>query len=181
MQLFDQKYRIDSVRLAGWNYLNGLYFITICTKNRECNFGEVRGKRMILSAIGAIAEKCWREIPEHFQHARLDALVIMPNHMHGIIGIANPTMETRHVASLQKRERTFGGLSAGSLPKIMQAYKAAVTRWCRLNGHAEFGWQSRYYEHIIRNEESLNRIRDYIISNPATWDEDQENPSYPAK
>ena len=95
MSLYKDKYRVESIRLKNWDYtFNGYYFITICTKNKECYFGEIIDDKMILSEIGKIAHKYWQEIPKHFPFAQLDKFVIMPNHMHGIIIIDNGNVET---------------------------------------------------------------------------------------
>ncbi len=84
--LYRNKYRIDSTRLKGWDYSSpGYYFITICTKDRECFFGEIIKEKMYLSEIGEIAHRYWAEIPNHFNNVVLDEFVIMPNHVHGII------------------------------------------------------------------------------------------------
>ena len=93
-KLFKNKYRIKSIRLKDWDYSsNGYYYITICTKNRECIFGNVVNGKMGLSQIGEIVQKYWCEIPRHFKNTFLDEYMIMPNHMHGIIIIENVMCE----------------------------------------------------------------------------------------
>jgi REP element-mobilizing transposase RayT len=93
IEKFKNKYRIGSKRLQYWDYSwNGYYYITICSKNRECYFGEIQDDKMILNEIGKIAQKYWIEIPIHFNNAKLDEFVIMPNHIHGIIIIDNDTI-----------------------------------------------------------------------------------------
>jgi putative transposase len=85
MDKFQHKYRISSARLQNWDYgWNASWFVTICTENRECFFGDVDDGDMVFSEIGEIAEKCWLEIPEHFPFVKLDVHVVMPNHVHGI-------------------------------------------------------------------------------------------------
>jgi REP element-mobilizing transposase RayT len=148
-------------------------------------FGDVDENEAWLSPVGEIARQHWADIPTHFGHARLDEFVVMPNHVHGIVIIEDPGVEasdvrpgveTRHVASLQQlQQNRFGPLKPGSLQAIMHAYKAAVTRWCRQNGHDAFAWQPRYYEHIIRNDQDLARIRQYIRDNPAQWANDRNS------
>ena len=96
---FRNKYRIPSTRLQNWDYSsNGYYFITICTKERKHNFGEIVDYKMKLSRIGEIAYKYWFEIPNHFSFVELDEFVVMPNHVHGILIINNvfSHVETRH-------------------------------------------------------------------------------------
>ena len=87
--LFKNQYRVQSTRLAGWDYSKiGCYFVTICVKDKQCCFGEIVDAKMNFSVIGKIANKFWLEIPEHFNNAALDAFVIMPNHLHGIDNIS---------------------------------------------------------------------------------------------
>ncbi len=98
MALFKGKYRIESARLARWDYSsNGGYFITICVANRCSVFGDVKDKKMALSQLGKRAADCWQEIPVHFPFVKLDEFVIMPNHVHGIIFIDKPVTITYHV------------------------------------------------------------------------------------
>lgn len=90
MTLYQNKYRIESTRYKGWDYsMEGSYFITICTQNRDNLFGSVKNGRMILNQFGNIAGQCWLDLPNHYQNIRLDVFVIMPNHVHGIIVIDN--------------------------------------------------------------------------------------------
>jgi REP element-mobilizing transposase RayT len=181
MALFKQKYRVEATRLPGWDYRSaGWYFVTICTRRRACFFGDIVEGHMRLSEVGEAAQNFWREIPQHFRQICLDEFIIMPNHIHGIVVIIAKGVETRHVASLRQvrldRPNKFGALQAGSLPAVIHAYKAALTRWCRKSNHRDFAWQPRFYDHIIRNEKSLNEIREYIINNPWQWELDKENP-----
>jgi REP element-mobilizing transposase RayT len=188
MTLYKNKYRIASTRLPNRDYAaNGYYFVTICTYKKFCYFGNIFNGQMQLSQVGKIAQKHWQEISNHFDNVYIDAYVVMPNHIHGIIIIdrPNPTpiVETRYIASLQplsqpnNKPNEFAPLKPGSLQAIIHAYKASVTRWCRKNSNDIFCWQSRFYEHIIRNDGSLNKIREYIINNPIKWSEDKNNPN----
>ncbi len=178
---FKGKYRVESTRLPNRNYAaNGWYFVTICTSDRAHFFGDVIAGEVQLSAIGKIAQQFWAEIPNHFNDIYIDAYVIMPNHVHGIVVIDCPTdVETRNFASLQPTDESnkFGPLKSGSLQSIIHSYKSVVTRWCRKNGYDNFAWQSRFYDHIIRADGSIDRIREYIINNPAKWEEDKNNPA----
>lgn len=176
MTLFKNKYRIESTRLRGWDYRNpGYYFVTICTKNRELRFGRIMNSEMHFSPIGEIAAQCWREIPDHQTGIELDEFVIMPNHVHGIVIICNP-VGMLHATSLPgKSIMSEISPKAGSLGVIICSYKSAVTRSAGLAGFREFAWQSRYYDHIIRDENSFHRIRQYIVTNPAKWELDREN------
>ena len=173
MTLYKNKYRIESTRLPNYDYSsNGYYFITICTHKQFCYFGGVNNKQMHLSQVGRIAQKHWQEIPQHFKDVYIDEYVVVPNHVHGIIVINRPdNVETRNFASLPNK---FAPLKPGSLQAIIHAYKSSVTRWCRKNDDSDFCWQPRFYEHIIRNQKSLNNIRQYIVNNPAKWSEDAD-------
>src|SRR3989339_1224349 len=100
MTLFGNKYRAETTRKKGWDYARGgKYFITICTKNHICCFGDVLDGKMILNEIGLIADLFWREIPQHFENIWLDQFIVMPNHIHGIIGIKRlkPEIESNGV------------------------------------------------------------------------------------
>lgn len=165
---FAGKFRIRSTRLKNWDYSSpGYYFVTICTRNFQPFFGEIIDGVMRLTPVGEIVHRFWSEIPEHFPNIGLDEFVIMPNHMHGII-IIHECVETQHAASLPK---------PGSLSTIIRSYKSAVTRWARRNAYPKFAWQSRFYDHIIRSDESLHEIRSYIRHNPLKWDLDKYNPN----
>ena len=170
MTLYKNKYRIESIRLPNRDYAaNGYYFVTICTYKKYCYLGNIINCEMQFSQVGKIANKNWQLIPEHCNDVYLDAYVIMPNHLHGIIVIDRPENSSN-------TPNKFAPLKSGSLSVIVQFYKASVTRWCRKNGDDIFRWQSRFYEHIIRDERALKNIRDYIINNPVKWWEDKHNP-----
>ncbi|MBD2480494.1 transposase [Planktothrix sp. FACHB-1365] len=184
MTLYKNKYRIESTRLPYYNYAaSGWYFVTICTKDKLWFFGDIVSSNIKFSAMGEIANKFWSDIPNHFQDVYLDAYIIMPNHVHGIIVIERSHNEehgeTRHGTSLQGTDESnkFAPLKRGSLQAIINAYKSSVTRWCRKNGYDNFAWQPRFYDHIIRDEQALVKIQEYIVNNPAKWDEDQDNPA----
>ncbi len=175
MTLYKKKYRVESIRLPNYDYSsNGYYFVTICTHEKFCFFGRIVNSQMQLSQVGKIAQKHWQEIPQHVTGVYLDAYVVMPNHVHGIIVINRPNnVETQYIASLPENNvsNKFAPLKPGSLQAIIHAYKSSVTRWCRRNGDNDFRWQSRFYERIIRNDKALDNIRQYIINNPEKWSE----------
>jgi len=134
--------------------------------------GKVVQGSSVSNDAGKMISKWWRKIENKFPSVQNDAFVVMPNHVHVIVVIHD--VETPHVASLQQPpKRKFGPLQPGSLSKIIQAYKAAVTRQARRNGYADFAWQERFYDHIIRDDKSLENIRAYIVGNPVKWDEDE--------
>lgn len=121
------KYRISSARFGSWNYAqNGYYFVTICTDRKEKYFGEIINSEISLSRIGKIVEKYWKEIPQHYPFVSLDAFIIMPNHIHGII-IIDKTVETQNFASVQHDDNVnkFGPQSQ-NLGAIIRGFKAAV-------------------------------------------------------
>jgi putative transposase len=185
-----------SIRLKGYDYSQqGAYFVTICTHQRNFLFGKIVDGEMKLNTNGEIAKGCWLSIPRHFQNVELDEFVIMPNHLHGIILIVN-NLETEGEAlanqdSQQQQNLSsqcfapavakikINGTKSQSLAAIIQNYKSVSTRQVNRINKAKGNviWQRNYYERIIRNEEALNNIRQYIITNPINWAEDKENPT----
>ncbi len=160
-----------SIRLRHYDYDNyRAYFVTICTHQKQCIFGERLQRNMRLSNLGAIAYNYWLKIPQHFSHVTLDIFVIMPNHIHGIVWL-------NHEQKQSTSKRKFGDIVAGSLSSIIRSYKAAVTKeinlMCGQKG-TSLVWQRNYYEHIIRDEKALQNIRKYIQDNPLNWDKDPE-------
>ena len=228
---FKGKYRMESARLQLWNYgWNAAYFVTICTQNRECFFGDVLDGDMVLNDIGKIANDCWLEIPNHFSYVKLGNHVIMPNHVHGIVvidkrdnlhnderndghnvetpklGVSTTTPnriimpnhvhgivvidkpdnlhndernDRRNVETPKLGVSTTNRTNAasekwnpGTLGVIINQYKRAVTIHSR-KIKPDFAWQSRFHDHIIRNDESFQKISEYIINNPLNWSVDQ--------
>ena len=163
-----------SIRLAGYDYTRaGAYYITIVTWQREEIFGEVVNGEMQLSSMGRIAEEYWRLIPKHFSHAELEAFVVMPNHIHGII-ILDDDARTGTIYRAPTPAPTpteqFQKPVAGSIPTIMRTYKASVSRRIQKEHHETNIWQRNYYEHIVRDQADYERIAGYILSNPVNWD-----------
>jgi len=174
MKYDPKKHHRRSIRLKGYDYSQpGAYFITLVTQDRACLFGEVVDGEMRLNAWGKIARQCWFDIPVHFPHAALDAFVVMPNHIHGVIIIVGD----RGTACRAPTPEQFGKPVAGSIPTIIRSYKSAVAK--RINEHRGTPgapvWQRNYFEHIIRNSDELHRIREYITNNPLQWALDREN------
>jgi REP-associated tyrosine transposase len=164
-----------SLRLKNFDYAqDGLYFITICIHRRQCLLGSAIDGGVRLNRHGEIAEMCWRAIPRHFPHAVLDEFVIMPNHIHGIIAVG-----ARHTVPLHTGVENFGKPVGGSIPTIVRSFKSAVSKL--INEHHRTPgvpvWQRNYYEHVIRDEKSLDRLREYIVNNPLRWSFDPENPA----
>ena len=139
---------------------------------------------MVLNSTGRVVENVWNELPEHYQHVELDAFVIMPNHVHGIIVLTTDATVGAGLKPVGKIESTVGaGLKPAptkkrhALPEIVRALKTFSSR--RINEIRNTPgvklWQRNYYEHIIRNENELNEIRKYIQQNPLKWETDKEN------
>lgn len=178
-----------SIRLRGYDYTQaGANFITIVTSNRQSFVGNVANGEMRLNEIGTLARDCWLAIPAHHPHADLDEFVIMPNHVHGVIVIENDPNADVIRRGVQLNAPTndikprdpnnpFSVMSPHrrSLGVIIRTFKGAVTTMCRSLNRYDFGWQRNYYEHIIRNEFDLERIREYIFNNPRNWQTDVEN------
>ena len=188
MNKFKHKYRIPSARLQTWDYgANGLYFITICTQNRECYFGDIVETRFIASQIGELVRKYWYEIPEHFPYVKLDTFVVMPNHVHGIIVIDKPYGDAigddgcngRSQLEPQPLTNKTGGITGNKNPMIHENI-SRIIRWykakCSFNArkiHADFAWQTRFHDHIIRDEKSFITIQTYINESPMKWVDDK--------
>ncbi|MDA0196105.1 MAG: hypothetical protein O2887_14185 [Bacteroidetes bacterium] len=182
---YQNKYRIPSARLPHWDYgSNAAYFVTICTQDRVCYFGDITENYInptscvCLSEIGKIANDCWLEIPQHFPFVKLGDHIVMPNHVHGIVIIAKPVetqnmllVETQNIASLPTTKNKFGPQSQ-NLASIIRGFKIGVTKNAR-QIHVDFAWQSRFHDHIIRDDKSFRTISEYIINNPLKWHEDK--------
>ncbi|MCR4304169.1 MAG: transposase [Gallionella sp.] len=167
-----------SVRLRNYDYSQaGAYFITLCTQERKCLFGALAGDVVQLNEAGRLAQNIWDALPEHYSCIELDSFVVMPNHIHGII-LLN-TAGARFIASNDDGAANLGAMNrAPTLGEIVRAFKARCTHSVnQLLGTKGLSiWQRNYYEHVIRNESSLQEIREYIANNPAQWAIDSENP-----
>ena len=193
--LYQNKYRNESRRAQWWDYTkNAAYYVTIVTKDREHFFGEIENGIMNLSDIGKIADDLWYEIPQHQPNVKLDEFVVMPNHIHCIVvidkqdggindDIAVDVVGTMHASSLPPTQSSITVINQkmadispkpDSLAVIIGGYKSGITRNAR-KINSDYDWQPRFYDHIIRNEKSLKRIRDYIKNNPKNWNNDKMN------
>ena len=175
------RHRRRSIRLRGYDYTSpGAYFVTICVRDRACVLGKVVEGEMRLDSLGEIAVECWRAIPDHFPHVRLDAFVIMPNHVHGIIVIVGAVRATHAspVPHASPQRNPPRGPRPGSLGAVVGSFKSATTK--RINqirgAPGTPFWQRNYYEHVIRDQAGLDRIRRYIQANPRRWAEDRLHP-----
>ena len=183
----------SSIRLQGYDYTRqGAYFVTICTRNRACLLGDIVEGRMHLSEAGRLAQVAWEDLPHHYPHVQIDVWVIMPNHMHGIVILtkaqatdddmrvgADPKTDVGAISKINVGAGLKPAPTCHGLSEIVRAFKTFSAR--RINAlHNTVGtpfWQRNYYEHIIRNQSALDRIRQYIVDNPARWREDPENPA----
>jgi REP element-mobilizing transposase RayT len=181
---FRNKYRIPSARAQWHEYDGGLYFVTVCTHQKLHYFGKIVGNEMILSAIGKYAVICIEELPEHFPDAEIPLYVVMPNHIHLIVAIDRETKTNHNVGrdvacnvSERKTENVIMSTISpkhGTLATIIRSLKSTITRYAHEN-QIEFSWQSRFYDHIIRDVEDCNRIAEYIENNVVLWDMDKLN------
>lgn len=183
---FKNKYRVQSARLPDYDYSqNGGYFITICTKDREHFFGEIKNGKMELSDMGNIIDSYWKQISEHFPFVQLGESVVMPNHLHGILCIDNEIVETsiygvsnNNQKDTMNRISTKGGITKKDNPMLHKNI-STIIRWFKGRTTFEtrkispdFSWQSRFHDHVIRNEEDLANISEYIQYNPQKWEDD---------
>lgn len=190
MKKFQNKYRIASARAQWWDYgWNGAYFITICTAGRECIFGKIVNDKMELSRVGILADIFWHTIPRHIQRVELGDFVVMPNHMHGILILnerasepassVQPIVQALHATSLRVATSTLKNQkmadispNAETLSTIIRSYKSAVTFHANRLG-LKNGWQTRFHDHIIKNDHEYQKISDYIVDNPKNWNGDK--------
>ena len=160
-----------SCRLSNYDYSSeGIYYVTLCTKDRSLFFGRILDSKISYSEIGLIAQQYWLEIPIHFKHVKLDDFIVMPNHIHGILNLDYSKVGTHHGMAPQPNQ--FSRPVKNSVSVIINQYKSSVKRWCNKNGFECFNWQPRFYDNIVRNDDSLDRIREYINYNILNWEDD---------
>lgn len=188
------KYRGHPPRLQSWDYSSaGAYFVTFVVKGKVCCLSTIESGRLCLSPCGEIVQGCWSELTGQFHLVVLDEIVVMPNHVHAVIFLTGQDKRGN-----SGRDFTNEGLKGTLIPqgstnqgptlkpmmadprlvlgKVIRAWKAKSARMIHAADNPFFTWQSRYYEHIVRDEVELNRIRTYIANNPIQWDMDEENP-----
>ena len=162
-----------SIRLPHYDYSqSGVYFITVCVQHQRCLFGDVIDGSIVLRDLGKIVAAEWRRTAEIRSNVGVDEFVVMPNHLHGLLVIEAFRRGVSHTPS----DRFHS--PAQSLGAIVRGFKASTTRLIN-----EFQgtpglmlWQRNYYEHVVRNDDELRCIREYIANNPAQWVVDRENP-----
>ncbi|MBC8076403.1 MAG: transposase [Chloroflexales bacterium] len=160
-----------SIRLPGYDYAQpGAYYVTLCVHDRSCIFGTVDNGALVPSELGHLVLYSWRQLPHHFRHIALDAYVLMPNHLHGVVVFQSPGAATGGGANPH-------GTAPGSLGAVVQSFKSRSARVVNRRRGAPGAplWQRNYYEHIVRDDDDLRRIRSYIVANPARWP--QQSPS----
>lgn len=168
-----------SIRLKGYDYSQaGAYFITICCHNREHRFGKIENGEMRLNEMGQIAYNEWLKTPQLRLNVSLDVFVVMPNHLHGII-VINGRGELNSPSPGSSDGNIRGEFDSplrsptNNIGAIVRGYKSAVTKQLNLINTGGPVWQRNYYENIIRNAESYQRIANYIVNNPTKWNEDK--------
>jgi len=184
MNEFKSQNHRRSIRLNGYDYSHaGAYFVTISTKNRECLLGKITDGEMLLNDAGKMITELWESMQERFHSALLDKFIVMPNHFHGIILLNDYKTVSGDIFEKGEYKIRPYGTAENSLGRIIQAFKSLTTNtysnnvknhaWLPFSGKL---WQRNYYEHVIRSDDSLARIRDYIMFNPLKWENDMENP-----
>ena len=176
------KHHRRSIRLKGYDYSQaGYYFVTICCYQRQCLFGEIVDGVMRLNQYGEIVAETYQWLSSRYPYVHLDKWIIMPNHFHGIIVLTDKLYRgASRTAPTPANDRK---LKRKPLGRLIGAFKTVSTKKINLirNAPGTLIWQRNYYEHIIRNEESLNRIRQYIVDNPLSWQIDKLHPDNPSK
>jgi len=185
-----ERHHRQSIRLKGYDYSRaGAYFVTVCTQGRACLFGDVVNGEMRVNELGEIVNNEWLRTEQIRPHVELDEFIVMPNHIHAIIWIVTddsvgatrrvaPTKNGQVAPTIHPYSQTTRpcGPKSQSIGAIIGQFKSVVTK--RINQMRGIPgapvWQRNYYEHIIRNDESLNRIREYIANNPLQWTLDRE-------
>lgn len=191
----------QSIRLRGYDYSgSGFYFITICCYQRECLFGNIIDSQMILNNFGELVKEEWLKSAEIRKEIQLGEFVIMPNHFHGIVIIDQEI--NRQIVDNDNYVNTNGvgangrsplqeirsstqkiSMKPKSLSSLIAGFKSATTKKINIIRDTPKNpvWQRNYYDHIIRNDESLERIREYVQNNPLSWENDQLHPNNPSK
>jgi len=196
-----ERHHRRSLRLRGYDYSRaGAYFVTLCTRQRECLFGDVIDDAMVLNEHGRVVQAAWNALPTHYPRVDLDAFVVMPNHVHGVI-LVGAIHESPSMACPSLGVSLHGEAGAGAIREspLHGQWRDEVARRRRMTIPLIVGrvkstsaiqinvtrgtpgvpvWQRNYYEHVIRNDDDLNRIRQYIADNPRNWPSDQETPSF---
>ncbi len=188
MTLFKNKYRVESVRLPGYDYSQpGAYYITIVVHNRQCLFGNVVDGKMMLNEFGELVKTEWLKTGVIRPNIDVDSFIVMPNHLHGILIITDNDNQRKDASQCQRRDTSqrvstrmneqFGKPTHNSIPTIVRLFKSTTTKQINQIRKTPMQplWQRGYYEHVVRDEDDLNRIREYIINNLQKWEFDKLN------
>jgi putative transposase len=177
-----------SIRLPDYDYSqSGYYFVTLCAHGKECLFGDIENNNMVLNETGMLVKKKWYELPVHFPGIELYKMILMPNHLHGIIIITDrggggmtrgamtaPLRKITPHANVgipaQHGEKTLGRMIAWFKYESTKEINRIVSG----NPNVKI-WQRNFFDRIVRDDEELNRIRNYITTNPENWQEDEDN------
>ena len=165
---FRDKYRIPSSRLKNWDYgQNAVYFVTVNTRKHVHFFGSIKDGNMKMNILGNEVKSQWLKTKDirADMNLELGPYVVMPNHFHAIIIIGENEF------NLHEKTNQFGPQSK-NLGSIMRGFKSSVTVFAKQSGFADFEWQPRYHDHIIRNDTEFQNIHNYIVRNPASWEQD---------
>ena len=163
------------LRLPGFDYSReGAYFVTICTWNRECLLGDVMKGKMRLNELGRVVHTVWDGLSDRFPTIELVSFIVMPNHVHGIL-LVGAALALPVGGAASSAPTRFASTTLGTVVRAFKSISAiGVNRLLSRSGQSL--WQRSYYEHVIRTEKCLNRIREYIATNPLRWQLDRENP-----
>lgn len=168
----------QSLRLPGWDYAKpGIYFVTICVRDKKPLLEQIQGGEMILSPAGAMAREGLRDIPNRFETVHLHEYVLMPNHLHALC-------ELHILQGDEELSHDFKCQVGVASPNIVGAFKSITTVRCIQGVHEAAWpafkgrlWQRGHWDHVVRSDEDLNRIRIYIRQNPQHWNFDREIPA----
>ncbi len=174
MERFKDIYRIPSARADWWDYSrNGIYFITICTSGHDLYFGKIINELMILSNIGELVREEWEKSFKIRKELFCDSFVIMPNHIHAILRIDNQATAvylSKNKTTIDPEDILFR--RPKSIPSFVAGFKSAVTSKA-IKMNSCFCWQTRFYDHIIRDDQEYQKIDHYIRNNPLHWNADK--------
>mgnify|MGYP003384567737 CR=1 FL=1 len=170
-------FRIPTARMVGGDYTTGAFFVTWCVKGRVECLARIEDGQSFPTLIGMIVDEEWRATAIVRPNVTLDAWIVMPDHVHGIL-ILHDAKETAGMEETAHRAVSTGSsrLQAGSLGAIIGQIKSIATKRIRAAGCPEFEWQTRFHDRILRNEAALIAARKYIADNPSRWEQDRDNP-----
>lgn len=169
--------RKNSLRLQGYDYSSeGVYFITIVTKNRASYFGEVIHAKVLLSESGKIVAEEWKKTPLIRKEVLLGEWVIMPDHFHALLAfkgsaeIASSSSVSADghppVSEKSIHYKNVFGPQSRNLSALVRSFKASCTSRIRKEIEPNFGWHRSFHDRIVRSQKELKRIEDYIFENP---------------